>query len=180
MAAVCWSFAVAFRRRSLLGLWILLSLGCPFPFGGLIIYPQHDDLGTTFHESQPLPPAPFAASAEAMGLTATGPDELHRAQRRAGVQLVANRTVKPQTRTRRQALLDEFEIWMVQAGGISLAELVDVRDADPETSASGLCSMASWKSLWTLHRNNQCDCSQTANLAQEVDMSMEPGLCVGC
>lgn len=54
-----------------------------------------------------------------------------RAQRRASVELVADRAVRPQTRSQRDSLLAAFDSWLSQWGW-SLQTAVDVKDVDAE------------------------------------------------
>lgn len=48
----------------------------------------------------------------AMPLQPTGTEELRRADRRFGRQLQADRVILQQTRSRREVLLAEFDIWL--------------------------------------------------------------------
>eukprot|EP00435_Cladocopium_sp_Y103_P045749 s1324_g13.t1 len=130
-----------------IGFFLCLRWTCRLPFGfcfsqlvlcqlvasGITITPISTKVGkTTFHELQPLPLATFITFAEAMPMSAAGREELQRAERRAGVNLVAGRAVLSQTRSRREVLLEQFEQWLVQNAGMTLAVLVDSRYIDPE------------------------------------------------
>ena len=67
-----------------------------------------------------------------MPISAQGREEFARAERRAQVTLVPGRAILPQTRNRRDVLLDHFEKWLYPIAGFGLAELVDARTVDPE------------------------------------------------
>ena len=85
-----------------------------------------------FHVLQPLPLACVLTHAAAMPILPTGLEEHSRAARRAPVAIAADRAVRPQTRTRREALLADFDSWLRTSVFFSLEDLVDRRDVDPE------------------------------------------------
>ena len=87
---------------------------------------------TEFHGMQPLPLALVIATADAMAFGPNSADERVRAQRRATTELQRDRVVKPQTRSRREVLLRDFESWLVENVQITLADLVDAPAVDPE------------------------------------------------
>lgn len=92
----------------------------------------------TFHRPKPLPLAVLVSFSHGMPLEPRNAEEVRRADRRSNVQLIADRVVRPQTRSRRDQLLDHFNSWLLQKAEISVAELVDSKDADPETVAEYL------------------------------------------
>ena len=92
----------------------------------------------TFHEPQPLPLAFLVSQVAAMPLQPLDGNEVRRAERRASVRLVADRVVRRQTRTRREQLLDQFNSWLIEKASLNIEELVDRRDADPETISDWL------------------------------------------
>lgn len=117
----------------LICLWILLSLSC-LPVGRFSVWgtPKEKRGRQPIHRSHcPLIVFAFIPLSQAMpyGSGATG-DRL-RAQRRASVELVADRAVRPQTRSQRDNLLVAFDSWLGQWGW-SLATAVDVKDVDAE------------------------------------------------
>ena len=61
-----------------------------------------------------------------------GPAENCRAERRAATEIRPERTVKPRTRDYREVLLGHFEVWTYENFGLTLKELVDDKEADPE------------------------------------------------
>ena len=78
---------------------------------------------------------PLALVVASVDATAFGPisaDERGRAQRRATTELQRDRVVKPQTRTRRETLLRDFEGWLIENLQTTLVELVDTPAIDPE------------------------------------------------
>ena len=60
--------------------------------------------------------------------------DFQRAQRRAGVELVADRVVRPQTRNRRESLLASFDQWL-NKWSLSVETLIDIKDFDAERIA---------------------------------------------
>ena len=92
----------------------------------------------TFHRPKPLPLAVLVSFSHGMPLGPRNAEEVRRADRRSNVQLVADRVVRPQTRSRQDQLLDQCNSWLLQKAEISVAELVDSKDADPETVAEYL------------------------------------------
>ena len=96
------------------------------------------ELKVTFHRSQPLPFALTFMPVAAMPMNPTDRNEQRRAERRAGAQLVADRVIRPQTRTRRDALIKQFNAWLLERAALTVQELVDSRDADPEVIANWL------------------------------------------
>eukprot|EP00435_Cladocopium_sp_Y103_P072682 s1267_g41.t1 len=58
--------------------------------------------------------------------------ERSRADRRSQVNLVADRVLRPQTRTRREALLTDFNDWLVKNAYESIDFLLEARDVDAE------------------------------------------------
>ena len=68
--------------------------------------------------------------AMAMPQTGSAADR-QRAFRRAGVELVADRVVRPETRNRRDGLLADFDAWLSQ-WGLSLEATVDAKIYDAE------------------------------------------------
>ena len=67
----------------------------------------------------------------AMPIQSQNTGDFLRAARRSGVELVADRAVRPQTRSRRDGLMQDFDNWLHQWGW-SLSTAVDDRDADAE------------------------------------------------
>ena len=86
----------------------------------------------TYHVPQLLPLTLLNSHALAMPMFPAGTDEATRAARRASVQIAADRAVKPQTRGRRQVLLDQFDEWLRAKASTSLTELIDQKDVDAE------------------------------------------------
>ena len=90
-------------------------------------------LPVRYHEPQPLPLAPwFQVCAYAMPLQPLNQDEVHRAERRHGVVLVADRVLKAQTRSRRETLLDHFETWLLGHAMMTLHDLLEGPQVDAE------------------------------------------------
>ena len=80
---------------------------------------------TVSHELQPLPLALLIPCVVAMPMQPFSADERERASRRAGVQLHKDRVLRPQTRSRRETLLHEFEAWLTEHESITLSQLLD-------------------------------------------------------
>ena len=67
-----------------------------------------------------------------MSLLLTGAEESAEAARRAGVELKADRVLLPQTRSRREVLLDSFEKWLIEKMRITLEQLLEDAGTSPE------------------------------------------------
>eukprot|EP00435_Cladocopium_sp_Y103_P056526 s1300_g19.t1 len=103
-----------------------ISSGHAFWIIWLIFVPQiwHDNERS--HGKQPLPLACLILRpATAMPLFPATGDERERAARRSATVLIADRVVRPQTRSRREKLLDDFEAWLISKARITLAGLID-------------------------------------------------------
>ena len=92
----------------------------------------------TFHRSQPLPLALLIPICHGVTFEPVDAAEQRRADRRAGVRLLADRVVKQQTRARRDQLLDSFDQWLRQKASLTVELLVDSHGADPEIIADWL------------------------------------------
>eukprot|EP00438_Fugacium_kawagutii_P018831 Skav221701 [mRNA] locus=scaffold1494:459337:464550:+ [translate_table: standard] len=90
------------------------------------------------HEMQPLPPVPFCTFAEAMPIGPASAAENARAGRRAQVTLFADRVVRPQTRTRRDKLLEQFDAWLQENAQVTLEALLTAPKIQPEQVAEYL------------------------------------------
>ena len=88
-----------------------------------------------FHGMQPLPLALFLTPCHGMPLAPQTAEELGRAERRASVNLAADRVLRPQTRSRREALLTDFDVWLLQNSYQSIEFLLEARDIDAENIA---------------------------------------------
>ena len=124
---------VSFGLWTFLLICLWLSLSC-LPVGRFLVWgtPKEKRGRQPIHRSHcPLIVFAFIPLSQAMpyGSGATG-DRL-RAQRRASVELVADRAVRPHTRSQRDNLLVAFDSWLGQWGW-SLATAVDVKDVDAE------------------------------------------------
>ena len=108
------------------------------PLASLAIYIYLGGLKVTLHEPQPLPLACFLFGAEAMPLNPADRSELRRAERRAATTLTADRVIRPQTRSRRDILLEQFNGWLMERASLTVQELVDDREADPEVISNWL------------------------------------------
>lgn len=86
----------------------------------------------TVHVPQPLPLACVILHASAMPLMPVGSEEHQRAARRARVSIAADRAVRPQTRNRRDVLLGQFDDWLRPNAEVTLEELIESREIDPE------------------------------------------------
>ena len=75
-----------------------------------------------------------------MPLRPVGLDEAMRASRRSGVQLQAGRVILPQTRTRREKLLADFDVWLAENIRVTLDRLLDIRSIDAEIISDALVS----------------------------------------
>ena len=106
--------------------WILLSSLCCFG-KDLKKYPLNAPIG--------LSPCIFA---EAMPLQPSGNEDRKRAARRLGVEIHADRVVKPRTRTYRQTLLGHFDEWLVESMRVTLQELLEGRQFDAEFISEAL------------------------------------------
>ena len=84
------------------------------------------------HEPQALPHVRFPFFAAAMPVAPVNSAEAKRAVRRAEVVLHADRVVRPQTRTRREKLLALFNDWLLVNAEISLTNLLQSQDFQPE------------------------------------------------
>ena len=84
------------------------------------------------HGMQPLPLAGVFILAAAMPINPANRDETAKAERRASVTLFADRVVRPQTRSRRDQLLLQFNEWLLTKAQISLDDLLGSRDILPE------------------------------------------------
>ena len=84
---------------------------------------------------QPLPLALFLTPCHGMPLAPQTAEELGRAERRASVNLAADRVLRPQTRSRREALLTDFDVWLLQNSYQSIEFLLEARDIDAENIA---------------------------------------------
>ena len=73
-----------------------------------------------------------------MFVQTAGAEEHARAAKRAGTKLVADRTVRPETRTRRDQLIGAFSDWLVQTTGHDVTFLVDRKSADVEEVSAQL------------------------------------------
>eukprot|EP00435_Cladocopium_sp_Y103_P022342 s2443_g5.t1 len=91
-----------------------------------------NNVEATSHVSKPLPLALFLSGACAMPMFPANADEQTRAARRSTVVIAADRAVRPQTRGRREVLLEQFDEWLRSKAMTTLAELVDGREIDPE------------------------------------------------
>ena len=91
-----------------------------------------------FHGLQPLPLALVCFHCHGVSFEPSNTAERDRAQRRAEVQLQADRVLRPQTRNRRETLLTEFEAWLISSHRITLVSLVDGREVNPEEVANFL------------------------------------------
>lgn len=67
-----------------------------------------------------------------MPLQPAGRDDASRAERRAGVQLQADRVLLQSTRNRREVLLGAFDAWLQENLRTNLHELLDARTLDAE------------------------------------------------
>eukprot|EP00438_Fugacium_kawagutii_P018756 Skav204395 [mRNA] locus=scaffold2947:164542:176525:+ [translate_table: standard] len=83
------------------------------------------------HGLQPLPLCGLSL-ASAMPVLPTNPAEEDRASRRSGVKLFADRVVRPETRNRRDSLLEQFDRWLVQHAHVTLHELLHSSGFTPE------------------------------------------------
>ena len=92
----------------------------------------------TYHRPKPLPLALLLTVSHGTPLEPRNAEEVRRADRRSTVKLAADRVVRPQTRTRRDQLLDQFAEWLFQKAHLTIAELVDSKEADPESIAEWL------------------------------------------
>ena len=122
----CVCLDLASRLLPVCGIYIYIYI---YNFGGL---------KGTFHRTQPLPLALVLAPVAAMPLNPTDRNEQRRADRRAGVQLIADRVIRPQTRTRRDTLIEQFNSWLLEKVALTVQELVDDKNADPEVIANWL------------------------------------------
>ena len=77
---------------------------------------------------------------EAMPLQPAGRDDASRAERRAGVQLQADRVLLQSTRNRREVLLGAFDAWLAENLRTNLHELLDARTLDAEFVSEALVS----------------------------------------
>ena len=111
-------------------LWCVGCFVCPQVAFGVGI--------ATFHRSQPLPLAILLPFCHGMPLEPVDASERKRADRRAGVRLIADRVVKQQTRACRDQLLESFDQWLRQKAFLTIELLVDSKDADPENIADWL------------------------------------------
>eukprot|EP00435_Cladocopium_sp_Y103_P046984 s552_g13.t1 len=85
-----------------------------------------------FHGLQPLPLAVVILPCGAMPFGPATAEERRRADRRAHVNLAADRVLRPQTRTRRDALLTDFNDWLVRNSYESIGFLLEARQVDAE------------------------------------------------
>lgn len=125
--------------------WIWHSLclpSSPFYYFGL------DSCPSASHSSSPLVGTPWASTQRsifcfsscfhlshgvaAAPLTPAGAEESEKAQRRAGVALIADRVLRPQTRTRREQLLDMFESWLLVNQRLTLEQLLNRHECDAD------------------------------------------------
>ena len=132
-------------RRTVAWIWILhffILLSSPSCFSGamsrqavlLLPEPHSSNFQHSWIESilpQPLPLG-FPLGCAAMPLLPTGAEESAKAARRAATELKADRVLLPQTRSRREALLDSFEKWLVEKMRITLEQLLDGATTSPE------------------------------------------------
>eukprot|EP00435_Cladocopium_sp_Y103_P043042 s6_g12.t1 len=86
----------------------------------------------TYHVMRVMPLVVCIASVEAMPILPQGTEDQRRAQRRAQVQLATDRVIRPQTRSRRDALLEEFDAWLAANAQTTLSALIEERECDPE------------------------------------------------
>ena len=95
----------------------------------------------TFHGPQLLPLGLLIFNCHGVSFEGLTAGEREKANRRASVQLQADRVLRPQTRNRRDVLLKDFEAWLLQQHSVTLAQLVDVREVDPENVSNFWSSM---------------------------------------
>ena len=74
----------------------------------------------------------MSATGEAMNMAPATEVERRRVLRREGVQLVATRAIKQQTRSRRKVYLEWFRKWLWDERQISFCVLIDQKPPDPE------------------------------------------------
>ena len=84
------------------------------------------------HEPQPLPRAWGFWGVSAMPLGPSGADEQRKAERRASSALHVDRVLRPQTRSRRETLLDHFSLWLAENYHISFEDTVGAKEPDVE------------------------------------------------
>ena len=128
VAAWILALGCAARWRHRTPRWWFLVVSCSlFSFG--------DEFGdeTESHEPQLMPRSNTLLLVAAMPMHPAGTDERSRAERRAAVRLTADRTVLPQTRSKRDKLLLDLAEWLRSKTGESLFVLLDDRETSPET-----------------------------------------------
>lgn len=123
LASLIWNFPAASKLAR-----VTISLPCQLILFIIVIFGK----GTVSHELQPLPHALLILGCHGVLLNPENADERDRARRRAEVSLQSDRVLRPQTRSRREVLLCEFDSWIWQKEGVSLASILDVREVDAE------------------------------------------------
>lgn len=112
---ICVSRSTAAHRLGFLfGFFLLAICGSPLKYNR-----------TGLHEMKPLPLVTFLSCACAMPLQPFNADERQKASRRSHVELHSDRVLRPQTRTRRETLLHDFEIWLCENEGVTLSQFLD-------------------------------------------------------
>lgn len=74
----------------------------------------------------------FSRGAFATPLHPALSEEVTKAERRAANALIADRVLRPQTRSRREQLLEFFEKWLIEQQRMTLPQLLDQREVDAE------------------------------------------------
>lgn len=128
-SSVCLAVLLCIFSLSLFGL-------CP-PVGYSNGYPKRTPTGN-IHRSHCPSVCLFVTLCVSQAMAVSGVQsagDALRAQRRAGINLVADRVMRPQTRSRRDGLLSDFEKWL-STFNLALSDVVDARDFDPERVSS--------------------------------------------
>ena len=87
---------------------------------------------TGYHGPQPLPLACLCVDAAAMPFRPENLEESERAARRLGTHLNQDRILRPQTRSRRETLLADFDRWLFENAAQSLDSILEGPHVDAE------------------------------------------------
>ena len=149
-AGANWIFPILLIFGIMLALWILATYQLPPVSLRSISVPQKPPKGLgkqLFHRSRcPLILTCLFAPGAAMDTDVRTVADRQRAARRSGNVLHTDRVMRPQTRKRRDKLIEDFESWALASCGVSVVGVLDAVLVDAEAVATML--VAYGKSLY--------------------------------